>query len=101
MNVQFLEPAQSEFIEAVRYYNAQTEGLGFEFSDEVKATIVRIAEFPEAWPLVSKRTRRCRTKRFPYGLIYQIRGNTLLIIAVMHLHREPQSWKKRLPARQQ
>ena len=39
MNVRFLEPAQAEFTEAVDYYNAQSHGLGLEFSDEVKATI--------------------------------------------------------------
>jgi hypothetical protein len=101
MNVQFLEPAQAEFTVAVSYYNSQNYGLGFESSDEIKAAIVRIVEYPEAWGLVSKRTRRCRIKRFPYGVIYQVRGNNLLIIAVMHLHREPQSWKTRIPKRQQ
>ncbi|HIJ75219.1 MAG TPA: type II toxin-antitoxin system RelE/ParE family toxin [Deltaproteobacteria bacterium] len=101
MNIQFLEPAQAEFTDAVNYYNAQNEGLGFEFSDEIQAAIVRIIEYPEAWSLISKRTRRCRTKRFPYGIIYQVRDNNLLIIAVIHLHREPQSWKKRIPKRQQ
>ncbi len=65
MNVQFLDPARAEFIEAVNYYNSQTEGLGFEFSNEVQAAIVRIIEYPEAWSSVSKRTRRCRTQRFP------------------------------------
>ena len=97
MNVQFLEPAQAEFTEAVDYYDGQTEGLGLEFSDEVKATILRIIEHPEARSPISKRTRRCRTKRFPYGIIYQVRGNTLPIVAVMHLHREPESWKTRTP----
>lgn len=101
MIIQFLEPAEAEFTEAVNFYNTQAEGLGFEFADEIQATIERIIEFPEAWSLVSQRTRRCRTKRFPYGIIYQVRGNTLLIIAVMHLHREPQSWKTRIPKRQQ
>ncbi len=101
MNVQFLEPAQAEFTDAVNYYNAKNEGLGLEFSDEIQAAIVRIIEYPEAWSLVSKRTRRCRTKRFPYGIIYQVRDNNLLIIAVMHLHREPRSWKTRIPKRQQ
>jgi hypothetical protein len=39
MNVQFLEPAQAELIEAVDYYNAKAEDLGFEFSDEIQAAI--------------------------------------------------------------
>jgi plasmid stabilization system protein ParE len=101
MNVEFLEAARAEFIEAVEYYNEQQEGLGFEFSDEVRSTIERIIQYPEAWSLISKRTRRCRTKRFPFGIIYQVRGETLLIIAVMHLHREPRSRKTRVPQQSQ
>jgi hypothetical protein len=46
MNIQFLEPAQAEFSEAVNYYNVQTEGLGFEFSDEVQATITTVISIP-------------------------------------------------------
>ena len=44
MTVEFLEPAQVEFTEAVNYYNVQSEGLGFKFSDEVKAALDRIIE---------------------------------------------------------
>jgi len=101
MNVEFLDPARAEFLEGVEYYNEQREGLGLEFSEEVRAGIRKIIEYPEAWPLVSKRTRRCRTKRFPFGIFYQVRGEMLLIIAVMNLHREPDSWKKRIPERTQ
>lgn len=28
---------------------------------------------------------------------YQVRDEMILIAAVMHLHRDPQSWKDRLP----
>jgi hypothetical protein len=49
MTVEFLEPAQVEFTEAVDCYNVQSEGLGFKFSDEVKAALDRIIEYPEAW----------------------------------------------------
>ena len=101
MNVEFLEPAWTDLVEAVEYYNDQEEGLGFELSEEILTTIKRIIQYPEAWPLISKRTRRCRSKRFPYGIIYQIRGETLLIIAVSHLRREPQTWRTRIPKRSQ
>lgn len=42
MKVEFLEPAESELIEAVSYYNSEGEGLGYEFAAEVNRTIVRI-----------------------------------------------------------
>ena len=95
MNVKFLDPAEAEFAEAIAYYNLQSEGLGFEFAAEVKRTIGRIIRFPDAWQRLSKHTRRVRTNRFPYGIIYQVRSETLLIVAVMHLHRDPETWKSR------
>jgi plasmid stabilization system protein ParE len=96
MKIEFLEPAKTEFAEAVLYYNDQSEGLGYEFAAEVKRTIERIVQYPEAWTELSKLTRRCRTSRFPYGLIYQIHENSILIVAVMHLSKNPVTWKKRL-----
>src|SRR5262249_45418340 len=101
MDVVFLAPARAEFAEAVAYYNAQRDGLGEEFAEEVQRTIARISECPGGWALLSGSPRRCPMNRFPYGIIYQVRGNTLLIIAVMHLHRAPQTWRSRLPRREQ
>ncbi|MGD0921790.1 MAG: type II toxin-antitoxin system RelE/ParE family toxin [Terriglobia bacterium] len=65
------------------------------FTEEVKRAIERILQHPEAWAPISKRTRRYRTNKFPYGIIYQIRGDVVLIVAIMHLHREPTAWKSR------
>lgn len=98
MNVEFLQPAEAEFVDAITYYNLQSEGLGYEFAVEVKRTLGRIIQYPDAWSFLSKRTRRCRTNRFSYGIIYQVREETILIVAVMHLHQHPDSWKSRLKA---
>jgi ParE toxin of type II toxin-antitoxin system, parDE len=100
MKVEFLDPAETELFEAIVYYNRESEGLGYEFAAEVNRTIGRIVEYPNAWTPLSKRTRRCRTNRFPYGVIYQGRGDVILIVAVMHLHRDPESWKDRLAPRE-
>ena len=100
INIKFLTPAEAEFFDAISYYNIQSEGLGYEFAAEVKRTIGRIIQYPEAWTKLSKRTRRCRTNKFPYGVIYQVKEETLLIVAVMHLNREPQNWKSRLKSKE-
>ena len=98
MNVEFLEPAAQEFYEAIVFYNIQQQGLGQEFTKEVQATIERIKQNPEAWTTVfsSKRARRCLTNRFPFGIIYQIRHDSILILAVWHQRRRPQIWQERI-----
>ena len=103
MNIDFLEPAARELYEAIVFYDIQRQGLGQEFAKEVEDTIERIKENPKAWATISssKWARRCLTNRFPYGIIYQIKQDTLLIVAVWHLHRRPQAWKDRLSKNQQ
>lgn len=96
MKIDFLASATAEFKDAIAHYNLQSEGLGFEFAAEVKRTLERIVQYPEAWSPLSKRTRRCRTNRFPYGVIYQIRGEITLVVAIMHLSRDPRMWEYRL-----
>ena len=96
MIVRFLEAAQDDLREAVRYYEVQRPGLGAELREEVGSAIERIKNFPEAWQPLSQNTRRCRLHRFPYGIIYQATEDELLIVAVAHLHREPRYWKDRI-----
>lgn len=95
MRVVVLSSAEEEFREAVAYYNGQGPGLGFELAAEVKAAFGRIAAYPNAWPEFSTRTRRCIVNRFPYGVLYQQRGDAILILGIMHLRRSPKRWQDR------
>jgi plasmid stabilization system protein ParE len=97
MRIEFLDPAREEFVEAIAYYNEQSEGLGYRFAAEVRRTLSRIVQHPHAWTPISECTRRCRTIGFPYGVIYQPQQEIILVVGVMHLHRHPDSWKSRLP----
>lgn len=81
MRVRFLAAASEEFSNAVSYYDSQKEDLGDEFADEVWRTISRIVSHPLAWQQLSARTRRCLTRKFPYGVIYLARSDSILIIA--------------------
>jgi hypothetical protein len=89
----FTSSALAEVKEATLYYEEKESGLGGSFLDEVDATVARIVTNPHAWHPLSSRTRRCRTHRFPFGLIYQIRPTEILILSVMDLRRDPTRWK--------
>jgi mRNA-degrading endonuclease RelE of RelBE toxin-antitoxin system len=52
--------------------------------------------FPESSPEIETEIRRCLLSRFPYGIIYGIDDNTVIVIAVAHLHREPNYWMDRI-----
>ena len=92
MNIRLLDIACIELEDAIGYYNDECPGLGYEFADEVLRTIRRVCENPTAWKSLSARTRRSLLHRFPYGVIYQIRADELLVVSIMHLHRHPDSW---------
>jgi hypothetical protein len=94
--VRLLEVAQLELDEAISYYNGQAPGLGDAFLLEAVAAIERIQRFPRAWHPLGRKVRRCRLRRFPYGLIYAPDKDELLIVAVAHLHRQPEYWRDRL-----
>ncbi len=95
MNFTFHSEAETEFNDAIDYYEKIESGLGYDFAIEVHSAIQRAVSFPKAWPTVKGDIRRSLVSRFPYGVLYSDEGNEIFIIAVMHLHRCPDYWKHR------
>ncbi len=96
MKILILSCAEDEFAEAVDYYNGQCPGLGYEFGAEMQRTFERIRRHPMAWPVFSARSRRCLADRFPFGVLYQVRPECILVGAIMHLKRDPKRWQDRV-----
>lgn len=97
MQILFHPEAQAELNYAINYYEDSVPSLGYQFAIEVFAAVERIKSNPRLWPLLNDEVRRCLIHRFPYGIIYSIDDvqSTVLILAVMHLHREPGYWSER------
>jgi len=96
MEYRFLKVAQIELDESFEYYEMQQEKLGYRFIYEVKNSIERVLYLPKAWQQITQNTRRCLVKNFPYGVIYQILEDEILIIAIANFHRKPNYWKDRI-----
>jgi plasmid stabilization system protein ParE len=96
MKYRFHPFASQEADDALAYYQTLDRRLGAEFVEEFESAIARILAFPEAWQQLSRTVRRCRLNRFPYGIVYKLLDSEVLIVAVMHLHRDPNYWASRL-----
>ena len=72
-------------------------GLGHQCAIEIVAAVERIKANPGMWPIMDHQVRRCLVHRFPYGVIYSVdeQRSRVLILAVMHLHRQPNYWSGR------
>lgn len=95
MRIEFLEAAQTELDQAFEWYESQQKDLGVQFLNELDAAVRRIITYPESYVLIGKELRRCLVKRFPYGILYGIDADKIIVVAVAHLHRKPDYWLDR------
>ncbi len=95
MKVIFSKYALLEMEDAVRFYNRELEGLGIRFKKDIKKAIKRIVNYPQAWSVERGDIRKYILHKFPYKLLYSLEKDHVLIIAVAHLHRNPEYWIER------
>jgi plasmid stabilization system protein ParE len=96
MRVIFHPEAHAEMIEHARYYEAKSEGLGSDFLAAVEKTTQRIEEFPKAGPTDRANIRKRLVSGFPFSILYELQPDRIYIAAVMHQHRRPGYWRKRV-----
>jgi hypothetical protein len=94
MNIRFLTVTQKEVDESVRWYNKKAS-LG-DFLDELDRSVRLIKSHPFAATEIEPEIRRCLLHRLPFALIYGIDEETIVVIAVAHLHRRPRYWSNRI-----
>ncbi|MEK6657819.1 MAG: type II toxin-antitoxin system RelE/ParE family toxin [Nitrospirota bacterium] len=92
----FLPEAEEEMLEAARYYESQASGLGIDYLSEVERAVASISESPMTWPKIEGELRRRLVWRFPFGILYYIESEKIVLVAVAHLKRRPGYWKKRI-----
>lgn len=96
MNYRFHPEALREFQAATTYYEGQQRGLGVRYMLAVQVAIDRIIALPLSGRVLEDEVRRYLTKVFPYAVLYTLESDYVLIVAVMHCHREPRYWQHRI-----
>jgi len=96
MKYVFHPAALTEYSEAVEFYAERRVEIAQIFINAVENTIFKIVESSTRWPVIDEDIRRCLMRKFPYGILYTIEDNFILILAVMHCSREQGYWKDRV-----
>lgn len=91
--------AACDIEEAARFYEVKSSGLGAAFRMAVGAALKRIVEAPEMFPIIRLGIRRCLVRRFPYAVLFHFDGNTVDVLVITHLQRQPGWWTERVTAR--
>ncbi len=80
---------------AAVWYEDQRSGLGTRFLDELDQVFRRIADNPGQFPCLEDEVRRALLGHFPYGVYFHVEEGSVNVLAVLHLHRQPEMWKSR------
>jgi toxin ParE1/3/4 len=94
----FRTEALEDVVEAVRWYEERSLGLGEELIDEILLATDRAARNPDLFRIVriKDEVRRVLTERFPYRIFFSVVGATLYVHAVLHGAQRDRRWRQRL-----
>jgi plasmid stabilization system protein ParE len=94
-SVSFRPLARADVDNAISWYGDKRPALALAFAESLDAVIARIRETPMQFPIVRGEIRRALLGRFPYGVFFTITDHQIEVLAVLHLHSKPATWKDR------
>ena len=87
--------AEADLEDAARWYEDERAGLAERFLSDVNRTFARIRERPLQFPAVSGDVRRALLHTFPYAVYFRVLDEIVIVLAVLHLRRNPKVWRGR------
>ena len=87
--------AQRDVADAAGWYEDQKAGLGIRFLVELDHVLARARISPMQFPEIEPGVRRGLLQRFPYSVYFSVGESRIAVIAVLHQHRHPDTWRSR------
>jgi len=91
----YLPFAREELNEAASFYEARVPGLGAACLDDVDRSIEMMCANPRIGAVAGRTFRKVLVRRFPYSIIYALRDEELVIVAIAHQRKRPGYWRGR------
>ncbi len=95
MRIVFRPEARVEAVEARDWYESRSVGLGLEFARALEAALQTAVRNPDASTALEGSCRRALLRKFPFSLVFRVRGDEFLVLAVFHHRRDPAKLARR------
>jgi hypothetical protein len=83
--------AEDEYSSAFYYYEEQLSGLGNKFEMETEALLNKLKTNPYLFQRKYKHYREAIYAKFPFYIVYEIIGKTIIIHSFFHANRNPKT----------
>ncbi len=87
--------AELEIFEVALRYERERANLGFRFEAQISSVFTRLLDNPFQFPTIEEGARRALVRDFPYGVFFTTADDLITVLAVLHLHRHPDTLKNR------
>ena len=87
--------AEQDIKAARDYYESCRKDLGAEYLLCVEAALSNIHRKPLIHRRIHHDVRRLMLHRFPYAVYFLVKESRIVVLAVMHIRREPSRWQSR------
>ena len=88
-------PAVRDILEIRNDYGAVSSDLAERFEFELLRVLEQIESMPTIHAQGDLNCRQACLRRFPQVVTYLLDGETVVVLAVLHGHRDPEMWKRR------
>ncbi|MGI8733733.1 MAG: type II toxin-antitoxin system RelE/ParE family toxin [Pyrinomonadaceae bacterium] len=95
MIVVILEDAAEDLESGAQFYESCATGVGDYFLDSILSDLDSLVLFAGVHPIYFQ-FHRMLSKRFPFGIYYQVEGGVAYVYAIFDLRRDPPLIRKRL-----
>ena len=88
--------AEADIAPAHDWYERRRAGPGAEFLKEISVTIEAVHSAPLRFPAAFRSLRRALVHRFPCAIFFVVRSDAVIVVAAVHLARDPRRVHRRM-----
>ncbi len=85
--------ARRDFDESFDWYAKRSQAAAEQFVIAVDQALARIAKQPNLYGRIDAQHQACRLFKFPFSLVFAVRSDCILIVAIAHDRRQPGYWR--------